>query len=188
MKIDTFFQENIRLSFASIQGNRLRSILTMAIIAIGIMSLVGIVTAIESIKVSLTESFTSLGAVLPYPDYMQQTQEAYVTIYTYVPRIVAASLVSFLLGELANAKALVLIRRVQRGGKALWVRTIGSSMVGYLFDTVLFVVLAFAFTVPASELLSMIAVQYAAKLLIEAAAGTPLAYWAVSLIRRKSSV
>lgn len=62
MKIDTFFQENIRLSFASIQGNRLRSILTMAIIAIGIMSLVGIVTAIESIKVSLTESFTSLGA------------------------------------------------------------------------------------------------------------------------------
>ena len=132
--------------------------------------------------------FTSLGAVLPYPDYMQQTQEAYVTIYTYVPRIVAASLVSFLLGELANAKALVLIRRVQRGGKALWVRTIGSSMVGYLFDTVLFVVLAFAFTVPASELLSMIAVQYAAKLLIEAAAGTPLAYWAVSLIRRKSSV
>lgn len=62
MKIDTFFQENIRLSFASIQGNRLRSILTMAIIAIGIMSLVGIFTAIESIKVSLTESFTSLGA------------------------------------------------------------------------------------------------------------------------------
>ena len=62
MKIDAFFQENIRLSFASIQGNRLRSILTMAIIAIGIMSLVGIVTAIESIKVSLTESFTSLGA------------------------------------------------------------------------------------------------------------------------------
>lgn len=62
MKFGTFFRENIRLSFASIVSNRLRSILTMAIIAIGIMSLVGIVTAIESIKASLTESFTSLGA------------------------------------------------------------------------------------------------------------------------------
>lgn len=61
MKIGTFFRENIRLSFASILSNRLRSILTMAIIAIGIMSLVGIVTAIESIKASITESFTSLG-------------------------------------------------------------------------------------------------------------------------------
>lgn len=62
MKSGTFFRENIRLSFASILSNRLRSMLTMAIIAIGIMSLVGIVTAIESIKASITESFTSLGA------------------------------------------------------------------------------------------------------------------------------
>lgn len=62
MKFGTFFRENIRLSFASILSNRLRSILTMAIIAIGIMSLVGIVTAIESIKASITESFASLGA------------------------------------------------------------------------------------------------------------------------------
>ena len=62
MKFGAFFHENLRLSFASIVGNRLRSILTMAIIAIGIMSLVGIVTAIESIKASITESFTSLGA------------------------------------------------------------------------------------------------------------------------------
>lgn len=62
MKFGAFFHENLRLSFASIVSNRLRSILTMAIIAIGIMSLVGIVTAIESIKASITESFTSLGA------------------------------------------------------------------------------------------------------------------------------
>lgn len=62
MKFGTFFRENIRQSFASVRSNRLRSILTMAIIAIGIMSLVGIVTAIESIKASIVDSFTSLGA------------------------------------------------------------------------------------------------------------------------------
>lgn len=61
MKFGTFFRENIRISFASILSNRLRTILTMAIIAIGIMSLVGIITAIESIKASITESFSSMG-------------------------------------------------------------------------------------------------------------------------------
>lgn len=61
MQFGTFFRENLRLSFASIVGNRLRSILTITIIAIGILSLVGIVTAIESIKESLVESFASMG-------------------------------------------------------------------------------------------------------------------------------
>ena len=123
--------------------------------------------------------FTAVGVILPYPDYMQPVQEAYSAIYTYVPRIVAASLISFLLGELSNAKALVLIKRIQKKKERLWVRTVGSSMVGYLFDTVLFVLLAFSFTVPAGELAQMIIVQYAAKLVIEMLAGTPLAYAAV---------
>lgn len=129
--------------------------------------------------------FTALGIVLPYPDYMATTQSAYETIFGYVPRIVASSLISFLSGELANAKALVWIRSRQKRRERLWVRTIGSSMVGYLFDTVLFVILGFCFTVPASELVSMILVQYAAKLLIEALFGTPLAYGLVAWLERK---
>ena len=129
--------------------------------------------------------FTSIGVILPYPDYMESVQQAYTTIYTYVPRIVAASLISFLIGELANAKVLVIIRDRQKDGKHLWIRTIASSMVGYIFDTVFFVLIAFSGTSPASDLLSMIVVQYIAKLIIEAIAGTPLAYAAVGYIRRK---
>ena len=131
--------------------------------------------------------FTSIGVVLPYPDYMSEMQDAYKMVYTYVPRIVAASLISFLLGELANAKVLVKIKEAQKDGKHLWIRTIGSSAVGYLFDTVLFVLIAFTGTSPAEDLLSMIAVQYIAKLLIEAVAGTPLAYAAVGYLKRKYS-
>ena len=129
--------------------------------------------------------FTSIGVVLPYPDYAQPVQDAYATIYTYVPRIVAASLISFLLGQLANARVLVWIKEKQKDGKLLWVRTIASSAVGYVFDTVLFVLIAFTGTTPASDLLSMILVQYFAKILIEAAAGTPLAYAAIGFMRRK---
>lgn len=40
----------------------LRSVLTMLIIAFGIMAIVGTLTAVEALKVSLTESFSSLGA------------------------------------------------------------------------------------------------------------------------------
>ena len=129
--------------------------------------------------------FTSIGIILPYPEYMEDIQQAYTMIYTYVPRIVIASLISFLLGELANAKVLVWIKDRQEDGRRLWMRTIGSSAVGYLFDTVFFVLFAFYGTSPTEDLISMIVVQYIAKLLIEAAAGTPLAYAAIGYLKRK---
>ncbi len=58
----TFFIENVRIALRSIRTNLLRTILTVFIIAFGIMALVGILTAIDSIKGSLTESFSMMGA------------------------------------------------------------------------------------------------------------------------------
>ncbi|WP_420151597.1 ABC transporter permease [Spirosoma sp.] len=54
--------ENIREGLRSIAGNRLRTILTSLIIAIGITSLVGILTAIDGIQSSVDNSFAGLGA------------------------------------------------------------------------------------------------------------------------------
>lgn len=62
MRGTTLFVENIRIALQSIRSNILRSILTVLIIAIGITALVGILTAIESIKTSITKEFTVLGA------------------------------------------------------------------------------------------------------------------------------
>jgi ABC-type antimicrobial peptide transport system permease subunit len=58
----SIFRENLRISFRAIRSNRLRAILTMCIIAFGIMALVGILTAIDAIKSSLTNQFTMMGA------------------------------------------------------------------------------------------------------------------------------
>jgi putative ABC transport system permease protein len=58
----SIFRENLRISFRAIKSNRVRAILTMLIIAIGIMALVGILTAIDAIKSSLTNQFTMMGA------------------------------------------------------------------------------------------------------------------------------
>ena len=54
--------ENIREGLRSIAGNQLRTILTSLIIAIGITSLVGILTAIDGIQNSVNTSFAGLGA------------------------------------------------------------------------------------------------------------------------------
>ncbi|MCK9641479.1 MAG: ABC transporter permease [Prolixibacteraceae bacterium] len=54
--------ENIHIAFQSIRSNLLRSVLTILIIAVGISALVGILTAIDSIKNAITADFTRLGA------------------------------------------------------------------------------------------------------------------------------
>ncbi len=56
------FLENLRISLRAIRSNRLRAILTMLIIAFGIMALVGILTAIDAIKGTLTNQFSMMGA------------------------------------------------------------------------------------------------------------------------------
>jgi putative ABC transport system permease protein len=54
--------ENVKEGLRAIKSNLLRTILTALIVSIGIMSLVGILTAVESIKHSIDETFSSLGA------------------------------------------------------------------------------------------------------------------------------
>ncbi len=54
--------ENIKLALESVRAHMLRAMLTVLIIAFGIMALVGILTAIDSIKLSITDNFARLGA------------------------------------------------------------------------------------------------------------------------------
>jgi putative ABC transport system permease protein len=56
------FADIFSLAFRTIRGNRLRTGLTVSIIAFGIMALVGIITAIEAMNQKFTESFSSMGA------------------------------------------------------------------------------------------------------------------------------
>lgn len=126
---------------------------------------------------------TQVGVWLPSPEYLADTEAAYNHLFNYVPRIVIASLAGFLLGELSNAWVMDKMKQKMKGRK-LWVRTIGSSMVGYVFDTLPFVLIAFLGVVTTKELLLMMAFQYFSKLIIEATMGTPMAYAVVRMLRR----
>jgi len=54
--------ENVKVALKSIKSHLLRTILTVLIISVGIMALVGILTAIDSIEASITDNFARLGA------------------------------------------------------------------------------------------------------------------------------
>jgi len=56
------YSENVRLALQSIVSNKLRTFLTALIIAIGIMALIGVLTSIDAIQSSLTNSFSSMGS------------------------------------------------------------------------------------------------------------------------------
>lgn len=126
---------------------------------------------------------TQIGVWLPSLEYLDNTAEAYDTVFTYVPRIVIGSLAGFLCGELSNAWFMERIK-IKTRGRWLWLRTIGSSAIGYVFDTLPFVLIAFLGVVTTHDLLLMMAFQYCSKLLIEAVFGTPMAYAVIHFIRR----
>ena len=126
---------------------------------------------------------TQIGVWLPSPNYLEGTATAYNTVFNYVPRIILGSLTGFLLGELSNSWFMERIRKKTRG-RHLWIRTIGSSIIGYFLDTVSFVLIAFLGVVSTRDLLLMIALQYFMKLGTEAFLGTPMAYVAIAFLKR----
>jgi len=60
--VSRLFIENIKIAFGAIKSNKLRTILTILIIVIGITALVGILTAVKSIETAISSNFTSMGA------------------------------------------------------------------------------------------------------------------------------
>lgn len=118
--------------------------------------------------------WTNIGVYMPFPSFWQG-QDHYQFIFNAVPRITLASFAGYIFGELSNSWSLEFIRKFT-GEKLLFVRTIGSSVVGQVLDTVFFFVIAFYGTMPNDVLISMMIAQYLFKVACEALGGTPLAY------------
>ena len=126
-----------------------------------------------------------LGGELPAASFWKG-QAAYEEILGQAPRILLASFVAYLVGEFANAFVLARLK-VATGGRWLWVRTIGSTVVGQGLDSAVFVTLAFAGSVPAVGLVGIVGAQWAVKVAYEAAA-TPLTYAAVGWLKSREQI
>jgi uncharacterized integral membrane protein (TIGR00697 family) len=101
--------------------------------------------------------------------------------------IVLASLSAYLVGEFSNAKILSVIK-VKMKGRMLWVRTIGSSLVGQFLDTIIFVFIASATGVFGWEIFwSLVITNYIIKCSIEILV-TPFTYWLSRFLKRKEGI
>lgn len=109
-------------------------------------------------------------------------QPAYQAILGATPRIVAGSLIAYFCGEFSNSFTLAKMK-VLTQGRWLWTRTIGSTLVGEGVDTLLFVTIAFAGTLPWDLFWSVVVSNYVFKVGLETLM-TPATYRIVAFLKR----
>jgi uncharacterized integral membrane protein (TIGR00697 family) len=97
------------------------------------------------------------------------------------PRIVIASLLAYSFGQFFNAFVLAKMKILTKG-KWLWTRTIGSTVVGELVDSFLFIVIAFFGILPNSLLITLIISNYIFKTVVEILF-TPLTYRVINFLK-----
>ncbi|MEY4347773.1 MAG: hypothetical protein RIS43_192 [Actinomycetota bacterium] len=117
------------------------------------------------------------------PDANWTNQAAFEAILGFVPRIVLASVCGFLVGQLLNSYVLVWIKS-RTNEKHLWVRLIGSTVVGELADTVVFCTVAFYGIITGAEFLNYVVVGYIYKTLLEVVL-LPITYPTIAWVKKR---
>lgn len=107
---------------------------------------------------------------------------AFAAIFGFVPRIVAASLVGYLLGQLLNALVLVHLKG-RTGERFLWIRMIASTLVGEAVDTVVFCTVAFAGIISGADFLNYVITGYVYKCGVEILL-SPLSIQLINQVKR----
>ena len=115
-------------------------------------------------------------------------QEAYEFVFGNSWRIVLASMLAFWAGEFANSYVLARMK-LWTGGKHLWTRTIGSTVVGQGLDSLIFYPLAFYGLAgwPPEQLMQVVISQWLIKTTWEALL-TPFTYIVVGWLKRREGV
>ena len=118
---------------------------------------------------------------LPYPIFWGN-QKSFEDVLSFTPRLLAASFAAYLVGTNANAWAMVYIKKLTNS-KYLWMRTIGSTILGEGLDSIIFITIAFFGIVPNDQLPIMILSQVVFKTVYEALA-TPITYFVINKFKK----
>jgi len=113
-------------------------------------------------------------------------QPAYEQILGATPRILLASFIAYLAGEFANTMIMSRLK-LALAGRHLWLRAIGSTLVGQGIDSLIFISVAFSGLMPLPVMLMTILTQWLAKSAYEALA-TPLTYAMVGFLKRREGI
>lgn len=124
--------------------------------------------------------YSAVGALPAAADWPYQ--DAYSTILGQVPRFAVAGLIAFWAGEFCNSFALARLK-ILTNGRRLWVRTIGSTIVGQAVDTSIFALIGFWGILPPGGIWDLIRFGFVFKVSYEALA-TPVTYAVVAFLKR----
>lgn len=113
-------------------------------------------------------------------------QPAYEAVFGSTWRIVVASLIAFWAGEFANSFVLARMKILTQG-RHLWMRTIGSTVVGQGVDSLLFYPLAFLGNWTTAQVLTVMVTNWAMKVGWEALL-TPVTYVVVNSLKKREGL
>jgi len=131
-------------------------------------------------------AFMSWAVVSMPPAASWTGQAAYEEVFGLVPRIVLASITAFWAGEFVNSFVLARMK-IWTAGKALWSRTIGSTVVGQAVDSAIFYPVAFLGIWETRDVLLVMVTNWAMKVAWEVVL-TPLTYLAVGKLKQAEGI
>jgi len=123
-------------------------------------------------------------AMPPAPDW--GNQEVYEAAFGQAWRIFGASILAFWAGEFANSYVMARMK-VWTKGRMLWTRTIGSTVVGQGFDSLIFYPLAFYGVWSNEQIVTVMVTNYLLKVSWEVLL-TPVTYQVVGFMKRREGV
>jgi len=128
---------------------------------------------------------------LPVPAFFADGKKAFDVVLGLVPRVVLFSILAYIVGSFANdifmSKVKMWMVKWDPNHKHLWIRTIGSTIIGQFFDSLIFIFGVFLFSIPFGAVVTMFFVQWAVKVAVEVIM-TPATYVVVAALKKAEGI
>ncbi len=138
---------------------------------------------ILAFAMSALAAFTFFLVQVSPPAEAWENQAAFEAVLGFVPRIVLASILGFLVGQLLNAYVLVWIKNKTRERK-LWARLLGSTVIGQFADTLVFCTIAFYGVITGGDFITYVLVGFAYKTAVEVIL-LPVTYRVIAVVKKR---
>lgn len=132
---------------------------------------------------SALAAFTFWLVQISPPAEAWENQAAFEAVLGFVPRIVLASILGFLVGQMLNAYVLVWIKQRTRE-KKLWARLLGSTVVGEFADTLVFCTIAFYGVITGGDFVTYVVVGFLYKTAVEIIL-LPVTYRVIAFVKKR---
>jgi uncharacterized integral membrane protein (TIGR00697 family) len=146
------------------------------------VTLVGFAMALLTLALVTVADAVPIAPFTREPGWTGVTEAQFSSVFAGSQRILVASMVAYLVGQLLDISVFHALKRLTRS-RLLWLRATGSTLVSQLVDTVFVQFLAWSGTLPTEKILEIVASSYTFKVMV-AVGLTPVIYAGHALVER----